>query len=311
VALSLLVAVAVPLTPTARTLWERATPPPVAVAPPSSTSNPAVGPLGQPATGPVRTVLGGTAAGRGWEYIVYRSGDRICHGFRRAPQLLEGDGRCQRFTKRTEPISFAASAGRRIDGTAPARFAHGAVTKAARLIEVALAGRNAVHTLAFGPSDMPVSFFVVELPHTATATEVTAYDRSGRIVGRQNLSGLASARPEPDRIGAGDTGWLVAVLSGAGYRPFVGEHHVVTGTAVGRRILVWTTTAASDRLDIAMYREGYGIIPRSDATTVYGNGGRAGWWVQGRLVWVEPEPQPQDLDRLVDLSQRMSRTGAG
>jgi hypothetical protein len=115
----------------------------------------------------------------------------------------------------------------------------------------------------------------------------------------------------PARIGAGDTGWLVAVLSGAGYRPSVGEHHVVTGTAGDRRILVWTTTAASDRLDIAMYREGYGIIPRSDATTVYGNGGRAGWWAQGRLVWVEPEPQPHDLDRLVDLSQRVSRTGAG
>jgi hypothetical protein len=311
VALALLVAVAVPLTPTARTLWERATPPPAAVAPPSTTSNPAAGPLGEPATGPVRTVTGGTTRGRSWWYIAYRSGDRICHGFRRAPQLLGGGSSCQRFTKQTGPISFAASAGRRIDGTAPARFAHGAVTKAAGLIEVALAGRNPVYTLAFGPADMPVRFFVVELPRTATATEVTAHDRTGRIVARQDLSGLASARPEPARIGAGDTGWLVAVLSGAGYRPSVGEHHVVTATAGGRRILVWTTTDASRRLDIAMYREGYGIIPRSDATTVYGNGGRAGWWAQGRLVWVEPEPQPQDLDRLVDLSQRVSRTGAG
>jgi hypothetical protein len=311
VALSLLAAVAVPLTPTARTLWEQTTPPPVAVAPPSTTSNPAAGPLGQPATGPVRTVIGGTSRGRSWSYIAYRSGDRICHGFRRAPQLLGGGSSCQRFTKQTGPISFAASAGRRIDGTSPARFAHGAVTKAALLIEVALAGRNPVHTHAFGPADMPVSFFVVELPRTATATQVTAYDKTGRVVARQRLSGLASARPEPAQIGAGDTGWLAEVLSGAGYRPSIGEHHVVTATAGGRRILVWTTTDASRRLDIAMYQEGYGIIPRSDATTVYGNGGRAGWLAQGRLVWVDPEPQPQDLDRLVDQSQRVSRTGAG
>jgi hypothetical protein len=311
VALSLLVVVAVPLTPTARTLRERATPPPAAVAPPATTSSPAAGPLGQPATGPVRTVIGGTSRGRSWSYIAYRSGGRICHGFRRAPELLGGGSRCQRFTEQTGPISFAASAGRRIDGTAPARFAHGAVTKAARSVMVTLAGRNPVGTLAFGPADMPVRFFVVELPRTATATEVTAYDKTGRIVGRQDLSGLASARPEPAQIGADDTGWLSAMLSGAGYRPSVGEHHVVTGTAGDRRIIVWTTTAASDRLDIAMYREGYGIIPRSDATTVYGNGGRAGWWAQGRLVWVEPEPQPEDLDRLVDQSQRASRTGAG
>jgi hypothetical protein len=315
-------AVALPLTPAAQTVWERRTSPPVADAPTSSTSKRS-GPLGEPATGPVLTIqTGPVLAGSGtgslarsrWEYIAYESGDKLCHGFRSGPGLAGGGGGCERFTEQTEPIIFSASAGRRIDGTAALRFADGPVTKAAVRVRIALAGRAAIQLQPAGPPDLPVRFFVVVLPPTAVATDVTAYDSTGRIVAHQSLAGLPTARPEPARIGAGDTGWLATMLGEAGYRTATGAHHVVTATAGGHRTLAWTTTAVAAAVQLsttALAGEGYHTLRRSGAATVFRHStiSRVGWWAQGRLVWIEPQPEPERLDHLVDLSLRVSRTG--
>ncbi len=227
----LLVAATALLTPVARALWERSTPT-LGGAP----TQPASGPLGQRATGPVLTVERGTVDGQPWEYIAYESGDQVCYGFRSGRDLVGGGGACERFTEQTEPVIFGASAGRRMDGTAAPRFADGPVTKDAVQVRIALAGRAPIQLQPAGPPGLPVHFFVVVLPPTAVATEVTAYDATGRIVGHQDLTGLPTARPEPARTGAGDAGWLTAMLRGAGYRTATGGHHVVTGTAGGRRV---------------------------------------------------------------------------
>ena len=303
----LLVAVAAPLT-----LWERWTSPSSVGAPTRPTVPPAPsGPLAQRPTGPVHTIARGTAAGRPWEYIAYRSGNQVCYGYRDSPGLAGGGGACERFTRQTEPIMFAASAGRQMDGTAAPRFADGPVAKAAVWVRIALAGRAPIQLQPVGPPDLPVRFFVVVLPPTAVATDVTAYDVAGRIVGHQGLVGLPTARPEPDRIGDGDTGWLAAMLRGAGYRTAIGKHRVVIATAGGRRVLAWTTTAPSAPSESFLASEGYRIQGRSGATTVYGNGSRVGWWAQDRLVWIEPEPAPGQINQLVDLSQRVDRIRAG
>lgn len=308
VALLLLVAVSAPLT-----LWERSTSPPSVGAPTQPTPKPLdSGPLGQRATGPVHTIARGMADGRPWEYIAYKSGNQVCYGFRTGPNLAGGGGACERFTRQTEPIIFGATAGRRMDGTAAPRFADGPVTKAAVRVRIALAGRAPIQLQPVGPPDLPSRFFVVVLPPTAVATEVTAYDAAGRIVARQDLVGLSTARPEPLHSGAGDTGWLAAMLGGAGYRTAIGEHQVVIGTASGRRVLAWTTMGPSAPPESFLASEGY--VRRSGATgdtKVYGNGRRVGWWAQGRLVWIEPELEPGQINRLVDLSQRVDRIRAG
>jgi hypothetical protein len=308
VALLLLVAVTAPLTPAVRTLWERSTSPPSVGAPTRPAPS---GPLGQRPTGPVHTIARGTAAGRPWEYIAYQSGKQVCYGFRDSPDLAGGGGECEQFTRQTEPIVFGASAGRQMDGTAAPRFADGPVTKAAVRVRIALAGRAPIQLRPVGPPDLPVRFFVVVLPPTAVATGVTAYDATGRVVGHQDLVGLSTARPEPDRIGAGDTGWLAAMLRGAGYRTAIGEHRVVIGTASGRRVLAWTTIAPSAPSESFLAGEGYATRWRSGATAVYGNGSRVGWWAQDRLVWIEPELEPEQINRLVELSQRVDRIRAG
>jgi hypothetical protein len=303
----LLVAVAAPLT-----LWERSTSRPSIGAPTQPTRKPlGSGPLGQRATGPVHTIVRGTAAGRPWEYIAYRSGNQICYGFRDSPDLAGGGGACERFTEQTEPIIFGASAGRRMDGTAAPRFADGPVTKAAVRVRIALAGRAPIQLQPVGPPDLPIRFFVVVLPPTAVATEVTAYDATGRIVGHQDLVGLPTARPEPDRIGDGDTGWLATMLHGIGYRTAIGEHRVVIGTAGTRRALAWTTTAPLAPSESFLASEGYLTSRRSGTTTVYGNGSRIGWWAQGRLIWIEPGLEPGQINRLVDLSHHVNRIRAG
>jgi hypothetical protein len=140
------------------------------------------------------------------------------------------------------------------------------------------------------------------LPPTAVVTGVTAYDAADRIVGHQDLVGLPTARPEPERIGDGDTGWLATMLRGAGYRTAIGEHRVVIGTAGGRRVLAWTTMAPSAPSESFLASQGYATRWHSGTTTVYGNGSRVGWWTQGRLVWIEPELEPGQINRLVELS---------
>jgi hypothetical protein len=308
VALLLLVVVAAPLTPAARTLWDRSTSPPSVGTPTRPVPS---GPLGQRPTGPVHTIARGTADGRPWEYIAYKSGKQVCYGFRLSPDLAGGGGECEQFTRQTEPIVFGASAGRQMDGTAAPRFAGGPVTKAAVRLRIALAGRAAIQLQPVGPPDLPVRFFVVVLPPTAAATAVTAYDAADRVVGHQDLVGLPTARPEPARIGAGGTGWLAAMLRGAGYRTAIGAHGVVIGTASGRRVLAWTTMAPSAPPESVMASQGYATRWRSGATAVYGNGSRVGWWAQLRLVWIEPELEPGQINRLVELSQRMNRIRAG
>jgi hypothetical protein len=312
VALLLIVAVAAPLTPAGRALWERFTSPPSVGAPTGPTA-PAVpsGPLGQRATGPVHSIARGTADGQPWEYLAYRSGSQVCYGFREGPGLSGGGGSCERFTSQTEPIIFGASAGRRMDGTAAPRFADGPVTKAAVRVQIALVGRAPIKLQPLGPPDLPVRLFVVVLPPTAVATGVTAYDSTGRVVGHQDLTGLPTARPEPQRIGDGDTGWLAVILRRAGYQTAIGRHRVVTGTASGHRVLAWTTRAPSAPLTSFLASEGYDIRRRSGTTTVYGNGSRVGWWAQDRLVWIEPAPEPGQIDKLVDLSERVDRIRAG
>jgi hypothetical protein len=303
----LLVAVAAPLT-----VWERSTSRPSVGAPTQPTRKPLdSGPLGQRATGPVHTIAQGTAAGRPWEYVAYRSGKQVCYGFRQGPGLVGGGGACERFTEQTEPIVFGASAGRRVDGTAAPRFADGPVTKAAVRVRIALAGRAPIQLEPAGPPDLPVRFFVVVLPPTAAATEVTAYDATGQIVGHQDLNGLPTARPEPDRIGDGDTGWLATMLHGIGYRTAIGEHRIVIGTAGTRRVLAWTTTAPSAPSESFLASEGYRTSLRSGTTTVYGNGSRIGWWAQDRLVWIEPQLAPGQISQLVDLSHQVNRIHAG
>lgn len=312
VALLLMAAVAAPLTPAGRAMRERFTSPPSVGAPTGPTAPPVPsGPLGQRATGPVHSIAQGTADGRPWEYLAYKSGSQVCYGFRQAQGLSGGGGGCERFTSRTEPIIFGASAARRMDGTAAPRFAHGPVTKAAVRIQIALAGRAPIRLQPLGPPDLPVRFFVVVLPPTAVATAVTAYDSAGRVVGHQDLTGLPTARPEPQRIGEGDTGWLAAILRRAGYQATIGTHRVVTGTASGHRVLAWTTLASSAPSPSFLASQGYDTDRRRGTTTVYGNGTRVGWWAQDRLVWVEPAPEPGQIDKLVDLSQRVNRIRAG
>jgi hypothetical protein len=312
VALLLMVAVGAPLTPAGRALWERFVSPPSVGAPTRPIVPPVPsGPLGQRATGPVHSIARGTADGRPWEYLAYKSGKQVCHGFREGPGRSGGGGGCEQFTRQTEPIIFGASAGRRIDGTAAPRFADGPVTKAAVRVQIALAGRAPINLQALGPPDLPVRFFVVVLPPTAVATAVTAYDRADRIVGHQDLTGLPTARPEPQRIGDGDTGWLAAILQRAGYQTTIGTHRVVTGTANGHRVLAWTTGTPSAPSPPFLASEGYGALRRRGTTTVYGNRSRVGWWAQDRLVWIEPILEPGEIDKLVDLSQRVNRIRAG
>lgn len=312
VMLLLVVALAAPLTPAGRALWERVTSPPSVGAPTGPTAPPVpAGPLGQRATGPVHRIARGTADGRPWEYIAYRSGSQVCHGFRDGPGLSGGGGSCERFTSQTEPIIFGASAARRMDGTAAPRFADGPVTKAAVRVQITLVGRAPINLQALDLPDLPVRFFVVELPPTAVATAVTAYDSAGRVVGHQDLTGLPTARPEPQRIGDGDTGWLTAILRRAGYQTTIGKHQVVTGTASGHRVLAWTTRTSSAPSTSFLAGEGYDIRRRSGTTTVYTNGSRVGWWAQDRLLWIEPAPEPGEIDKLVDLSQRVDRVRAG
>jgi hypothetical protein len=299
VALLLLVAVIAPLTPAVRTLWERSTSPPTLGAPTRPAPS---GPLGQRPTGPVHTIARGMAGGRPWEYIAYKSGKQVCYGFRDSPDLAGGGGACERFSRQTEPIVFGASAGRRMDGTAAPRFADGPVTKVAVRVRISLTGRAPIQLQPVGPPDLPVRFFVVVLPPTAVVTGVTAYDAADRIVGHRDLVGLPTARPEPERIGDGDTGWLATMLRGAGYRTAIGEHRVVIGTAGGRRVLAWTTMAPSAPSESFLASQGYATRWHSGTTTVYGNGSRVGWWTQGRLVWIEPELEPGQINRLVELS---------
>jgi hypothetical protein len=304
----LIVAVAAPLTPVGRALWERFTSPPSVGAPTGPTAPPVPsGPLGQPATGPVHPIARGTADGRPWEYIAYKSGNQVCYGFREGRGLSGGGGSCERFTSQTEPIIFGASAGRRRDGTAAPRFADGPVTKAAVRVQIALVGRAPIKLQPLGPPDLPVRFFVVVLPPAAVVTGVTAYDNAGRVVGHQDLTGLPGARPAPQRIGDGDTGWLVAILRSAGYQTTIGRHRVVTGTTSGHRVLAWTTRASSAPSISLLASEGYDLRRRSGTTTVYGNGSRVGWWAQDRLVWIEPALEPGQIDQLVDLSERVDR----
>jgi hypothetical protein len=298
----LLVAVAAPLT-----LWQRSTSRPSLGAPTRPTVQPALsGPLAQRPTGPVHTIARGTAAGRPWEYIAYKSGNQVCYGFNYSRDFAwGGGGSCDQFTRQTEPIIFGASGSRRIDGTPAPRFADGPVTKAAVRVRIALAGRAPIQLQPVGPPDLPVRFFVVVLPPTAVTTEVTAYDAAGRIVGHQDLVGLPTARPDPDRSGDGDTGWLAAMLRATGYRTTIGKHRVVIGTAGGRRVLAWTIAYPAPPWESALAKEGYVTRRRSGTTTVYGNGSRIGWWAQGRLIWIEPELAPEQINQLVDLSQRM------